>query len=73
MRDFEKEKLISEMIEERREDLQKMTDKFIEEVTDLGQEERSRDPWKCNNAIVASWRLLRFARNVLSIYAQSTP
>ena len=44
MRDFEKEKLISEDdLKNGEEDLQKMTDKFIEEVTEARQEERSRD------------------------------
>ena len=38
MRDFEKEKLISEDdLERGEEDLQKLTDKFIEEITQLGK------------------------------------
>lgn len=42
MRDFEKEKLISEDdLKNGEEDLQKLTDKFIEEVADLGRKKES--------------------------------
>ncbi|HEX2697327.1 MAG TPA: ribosome recycling factor [Anaerolineales bacterium] len=42
MRDFEKEKLISEDdLKNGEEDLQKLTDKFIEEVTELGKKKES--------------------------------
>jgi ribosome recycling factor len=42
MRDFEKEKLISEDdLKSGEEDLQKLTDKFIEEVTDAGHKKES--------------------------------
>jgi len=42
MRDFEKEKLISEDdLKNGEEDLQKMTDKFIEEVTELGKKKEA--------------------------------
>ena len=42
MRDFEKEKLISEDdLKNGEEDLQKLTDKFIEEVTELGKKKEA--------------------------------
>ena len=42
LREFEKEKLISEDdLKDGEEDLQKMTDKFIEEVTELGKKKES--------------------------------
>ena len=42
MRDFEKEKLISEDdLKSGEEDLQKMTDKFIEEVGELGKKKEA--------------------------------
>jgi len=42
MRDFEKEKLISEDdLKNGEEDLQKLTDKFVEEVSDLGRRKES--------------------------------
>jgi ribosome recycling factor len=42
IRDFEKEKLISEDdLKKGEEDLQKLTDKFIEEVTELGRKKES--------------------------------
>ncbi len=42
MRDFEKEKLISEDdLKNGEEDLQKMTDKFIEEVTEVGKKKEA--------------------------------
>ena len=42
MRDFEKEKLISEDdLKNGEEDLQKMTDKFIEEVGELGKKKEA--------------------------------
>ncbi len=42
MRDFEKEKLISEDdLKNGEEDLQKMTDKFIEDVTELGKKKEA--------------------------------
>jgi ribosome recycling factor len=42
MRDFEKEKLISEdELERGEEELQKLTDRFIEEVTEMGRKKES--------------------------------
>jgi ribosome recycling factor len=44
MRDFEKEKLISEdELKRGEEDLQKLTDRFIEDINKLGQEKGKRD------------------------------
>jgi ribosome recycling factor len=42
MRDFEKEKLISEdELERGEEDLQKLTDRFVEEVSEMGKKKET--------------------------------
>ena len=55
MRDFEKEKLISEDdLERGEEELQKLTDNFIEEVAEHGKKKKKRS-WKCSNDSLALW------------------